>query len=174
MLRFDRNHGTRDLISLLAGALAVVLVSACSGSLGGPVAVKTTLGLRGHFAEKVNALRTCLKKNGATLPRSESGSSPNVRVRSGDKLQSARKKCGESPLPLGANETTSATTTVSHPNVAKFTACMRANGVRLGTTGTSEAGGPLSARGINSRSATFKVAEAKCIHELTPAQSQKP
>jgi hypothetical protein len=191
----DARLGYRRRASALTAlpliVLTAALLSSCGGSSGGARgSVKTTLGLPAHLAASVSAFRACLQKHGVTLSRPESGENGiEARIHGGRgasgrsqlphgvtraELESARKKCGEGGglSNLGGDKPSarsgSSPTTARQQSVARFTECMRANGVRLPASGASAAGQLLSARGINTNSKAFKAAEEKCIRELVP------
>ena len=58
--------------------------------------------------------------------------------------------------------------------LAAFAACMRHNGVKLGAPDTSGAGPVFSTKGVNTASATFKAASAKCQSVLRNAFPRAP
>ena len=137
---------------------------------------------RGGFAARAAALRTCLKKEGITLPErkppSTTGGQPRGPFGSGaprggfqlpkgvtrEQMQAALKKCGAGSAGLhrfsgGRNP----------QRLAKFASCMRSNGVNLPSPNTSGKGPVFDTKGIDTTSSTFKQADAKCAKELQPS-----
>ncbi len=58
--------------------------------------------------------------------------------------------------------------------LAKFAACMHENGVSLPAPNTSGKGPIFNTKGIDTTSATFKAAEAKCRGDLAGAFFARP
>ncbi len=132
------------------------------------------------------ALRSCLAKQGITLPSASAGAGPQssapptgsgtqrpgggFKLPSGEssaQLQAALKKCGGGSFPTaGAARFGGAR---SSKTLAKFSACMRENGVDLPTPNTSGKGPVFNTKGLNTSSATFKAAESKCSSDLGAA-----
>jgi hypothetical protein len=58
--------------------------------------------------------------------------------------------------------------------LAAFAVCMRHNGVKLPTPDTSGTGPVFSTKGVNTASAAFKAASAKCLSVLRSAFPRPP
>jgi hypothetical protein len=136
----------------------------------------------GRLPERFAALRACLQKNGVTLPAPTPGQGPLQlgSVAGGGQLpkgvtraqvQAAMKKCGGGRI-LGPNGQ-AAQRRFGSPTFRKaltaFAACMRSNGVKLTAPDTSGTGPVFSTNGVNTASATFKAASAKCQSVLRKA-----
>lgn len=133
------------------------------------------------------ALRECLLKQGVTLPSAPSGGNPpsgsappagaagqrpggGFKLPKGEsaaQLQAALKKCGGGNFPAGGAARFRGAG--SSKTFAKFTACMRENGVDLPAANTSGKGPVFDTKGINTSSAAFKSAESKCSSDLGAA-----
>ncbi len=118
------------------------------------------------------ALRSCLQKQGITLPapsggtrppRGPGGFQPPAGV-SQTQYQEALKKCGG-----GRERTPSSARFDSEAGKAaltKYVACMRENGVNLPTPNTSGKGPVFNTKAVNTTSATFTSAQSKCQSDL--------
>jgi hypothetical protein len=179
------------LLVLLAG----LLLAACGGgsSSNGSASKSTSTsakaggGARGQFGARGAALRTCLQKNGITLPERKAGrrGTPGAGVPFGAggagaaaklpngvtraQLQAALKKCGGGQFRGGKGFAAGGA-----QRFAKFAACMRKNGVRLPQPNTSGKGPIFNTKGIDTTSASFKAADAKCVRELRPSGGAQP
>jgi hypothetical protein len=179
------------LLMLLAG----LLLAACGGgsssksssSSSTSTSAKAGAGARGQFGARGAALRTCLQKNGITLPERKAGQRgtpgaggpfgaggagaaaklPNGVTRA--QLQAALKKCGGSQFRGGKGFAAGGA-----QRFAKFAACMRKNGVKLPQPNTSGKGPIFNTKGIDTTSASFKAADAKCVRELRPSGGAQP
>lgn len=135
---------------------------------------------QGGGSSRFTALRSCLAKQGITLP-APSGKRPPGGSRGGGGLlgggggrfrppagvsatqfQEALKKCGGGNVG-GAARFNSPTAKAA---LTKFVACMRENGVNLPTPNTSGNGPVFNTAGINTASSTFKSAQSKCQSDL--------
>jgi hypothetical protein len=133
-----------------------------STSKGGPAG-----GRAGRFA----VVRECLQKNGITLPKPTPGK-PGSGFLGGTptlpkgvtraQYQAALKKCGGAAF-TGVGRLN---TPAFKEEIAKFAACMRANGVNVPAPNASGKGPIFSTKGLNPNSAQFKAAESKCSAEL--------
>jgi hypothetical protein len=154
-----------------ASTSAAAATSSTRGS-GGP-------GTSGPNTKRFSALRECLQKNGITLPkrtpgqRGAPGAGGGFRGGSGSQLpngvtqaqlQAALKKCGGSTFLRRRSGVGPGGTR----RFAQFSACMRKNGVNLPTPNTSGKGPIFNTKGIDTTSAAFKAADAKCARELAP------
>jgi hypothetical protein len=167
--------------------LALCVLGACAalaacGSSGG--ASSTSVGKAGGPGSgRFTALRSCLQKQGVTLPappsratRPQGGpgaGAPGGRPRglqppkgvSQAQLQAALKKCGGATrLPGGAFNS-------APPRAAlvKYAACLRQNGVNVPEPNTTGKGPVFSTKGLDTSSSTFKAAQSKCRSELKGA-----
>jgi hypothetical protein len=188
-------HRTRPVIAL--GVLGACLtLAACGSSSGGSgstnsassKSAKTSSNARGAASTKSTALRECLQKQGVTLPSSPAGGNPQssgsapptgtvgqrpgggIKLPKGEsaaQLQAALKKCGGGNFPAGGTARFSGAG--SSKTLAKFSACMRENGVNLPAANTSGKGPVFDTKGINTSSTAFKSAESKCRSNLGAA-----
>lgn len=186
MSHVQRNRRTAAA-AVLVVLLAAVALAGCGGSSKNSSSTSSTdastgqtaNGPRGRFGARAAALRSCLQKNGVSLPARKAGqrggpfgAGTSGRPRSGvtrSKLQAALKKCGAS-LPDGGVFNRQAT----KQRYAKFEACMSRNGVKLPAANTSGNGPIYNTKGIDTASATFKSAYARCRPELAPAGLARP
>jgi hypothetical protein len=123
----------------------------------------------------LEALRECLQKNGITPPKRTPGQRPPGGFLGGGsqlpggvtraKLREAFKKCGAFSGGLGGGLRRFNSPRYKQA-VAKFAACMRENGVNLPEPNTSGTGPVFDTKGLNTGSAQFKAAEAKCRVDL--------
>jgi hypothetical protein len=174
------------LLVLLAG----LLLAACGGgtssksSSSTSAAAKAAAGAGGQFGARGAALRTCLQKSGVTLPKPKTGqrTTPGAggpfgaggaaKLPSGvtaAQLRAALKKCGGGQFRGGKGFAAGGT-----QRFAKFAACMRKNGVKLPQPNTSGKGPIFNTKGLDTTSAAFKRADAKCVRELRPSGSPQP
>ncbi|HEX3910265.1 MAG TPA: hypothetical protein VHW67_06140 [Solirubrobacteraceae bacterium] len=152
----------------------------------------------GQFGARAASLRACLKKNGITLPERQPGQRRSGQSGSGEgaapgtpgargpfgtggsggpqlpkgvtrsRLEAAFKKCGGGSFSGRARGFDSA---AGAQRFAKFAACMRKNGVKLPSPNTSGKGPIFNTKGIDTSSAAFKSADAKCMKELAPSRA---
>ena len=190
--RLSHVTNTRRLRPALAlpALVACVTLAACGSSASNSTSTTNTTAATaaapakaagpGRFA----ALRSCLQKQGITLPpRSGSRAPGGTGGRGGllggrgglqlprgitqTQFQEALKKCGAANF-TGAGRFGSATAKAA---LTKFAACMRENGINLPAPNTSGTGPVFNTSGINTTSATFKTAEGKCRSDLQGAFS---
>lgn len=81
-------------------------------------------------------------------------------------FQAAIKKCGGGALRVRGGDFDTAQ---GRQRYAKFAECMRKNGVKLPAPNTSGDGPIFNTTGIDTNSAAFKAADAKCAKELRPS-----
>ena len=187
----------------------VCLALAACGSSGGSstasvsqaAATSTASGgaPTGSGAGRFAALRSCLQKQGITLPQRPAGT-PAGGPGSGQggggvfggggaagggrgffggatganatKLRAALAKCGFTPRTgaTGAGGGGFFRRRLDTPTVTaalnKFAACMRSNGVNVPAPNTSGNGPLFDTKGLDTTSASFKAAEAKCLSDL--------
>jgi hypothetical protein len=174
---------TRLVGAVLTLLLTGLLLTACGSSSKGSATTAATAAT-GATARKPGArftqLRECLKKQGVTLPdrRAEGGAPPSggtggaggagsgPQLPSGvnrTKLQQAFKKCGggtgfgSGRIPGGRFNDKQAQAALT-----KYAACLRENGVDVPKPNTSGKGPVFDTKGIDTSSAAFKKAQAKC------------
>src|ERR1035437_133913 len=181
-------HRTRPVLALL-GLGACLMLAACGSSSGSggstnsanskSATPSSTAG--GAGANRSTALRECLQKQGITLPSAPAGGNPQssgsappagggFKLPKGERaaqLQAALKKGGGGNFPAGGAAQFRGAG--SSKTFAKFTACMRENGVDLPAANTSGKGPVFDTKGINTSSTAFKRAESKCRSDLGPA-----
>jgi len=174
--------------TVLVLLLACLGLAACGGSssssssstAAAATSTSTGTGAKGPNAGRFAAMRECLQKNGVTLPAFKPGQHGGPQARgpfggtSGRQLpkgvnkakyEAALKKCGggarfKSPAFQAA--------------LAKFASCMRENGVNVPAPNTSGSGPVFDTKGIDTSSAQFKAAEAKCQSDLSGAFRRGP
>jgi len=180
-----RKPASAVLIILL---LSLVL-AACGGSssssstnsaatVAGSAATATTGGAAagpGRFS----ALRACLAKNGVTLPRRTPGQGQpggglggllgggGARLPQGvtrAQYEAALKKCGAPAGGFGARNRLGSP--AAKAALTKFASCMRENGQNVPAPNTSGKGPVFSTSGLNTSSAQFRTALAKCASDL--------
>jgi hypothetical protein len=171
--------------------LAALLLAACGGSSGSATGAAATSSAGGSTnaapgggpnGGRFAAVRECLQKNGITLPRRTPG---QPRPQGGGLLggggtpplpsgvtkaqyEAALKKCGAGAFRGGARLNSAAFKAA----LPKFAACMRENGVTLPAPNTSGNGPVFDVKGVNTSSAQFKGAQAKCQPIMTAARRQ--
>ncbi len=192
------NRCARPTAAALLILLAAVGLAACGGSSKGSstatsASATTTRGERdGQFAARSAALRTCLQKEGITLPKRPAGQGvPGASGQGGtpgqgsaprgpfglgagaarrlpkgvtrEKFEAALKKCGGGSFGRGGR---GFNTAQGRQRFAKFAQCMRSNGIKLPAPNTSGTGPIFNTKGIDTNSAAFKAADVKCAKEL--------
>jgi hypothetical protein len=180
------------LAAVLLVVLASLLLAACGGSStsstsstgtsasAAPKSTTPTGKAPAGGANRFAALRECLKKNGITLPKFTPGKRPSATTRgaflpkgvSKSQYEAAVKKCG------GRGTFAGGAGRFSSPQVkqalAKFSSCMRENGVAIPKANTSGKGPIFSSKNLNTSSAKFKTAETKCAKDLGGAFHARP
>ncbi len=188
-----RTNRSGKLTALALMVLAVLLLAAC-GSSSKTTSTSTTAasataqaGTPGAppngkgFASRFKALRECLQKEGITLPERKPGT-PGKRPNGAGgffgggqrtlpkgvtraKYEAALKKCGggrfAAPGALGRLRSPTYTKAL-----AKFAECMRSAGVNVPAPNTSGNGPIFNTKGLDTTSAKFKAADAKCASLL--------
>jgi len=185
--RISRRH-TRPLLALLVPG-ACLMLAACGSSSGSGGSTNsantkqatTASNAPGAGSARSTALRECLQKQGVTLPSAPGGGNPQStgsappagggfklpKGESAAQLQAALKKCGGGNFPAGGAAQFRGAG--SSKALAKFSACMRENGVNLPAANTSGKGPVFDTKGINTSSTAFKSAESKCRSDLGAA-----
>ncbi len=169
--------------------VACIGIAACGGSSTGTssqskattAASATSPTTRG--GARFGALRQCLQQNGITLPKRSPGQGPgNGGLLGGGagsqlpkgvshaQLEAALKKCGGGLVRRGQSLNTPARTQA----FTKFAACMRTNGINLPAPNTSGKGPTFNTKGLDTSSAKFRQAYAKCTSQLRGVFAGRP
>jgi hypothetical protein len=179
--RPSRRARLRALAALCALGACVAL-AAC-GSSGSSTSASTTTGTgasgsNAGGSSRFTALRSCLQKQGITLPAPPSGGTGGPGGPGGPgggrglqapegvsqaKFQEALKKCGGNFRGRGSANLNSATARAA---LTTYAACMRSNGVNVPAPNTSGNGPIFNTTGINTSSTQFKTAQSKCQSDL--------
>jgi hypothetical protein len=131
---------------------------------------------------RFKALRECLQKNGVTLPQRTPGQRPGqgglLGAGRGSQLpkgmtraqyEAVIKKCGGGAFRNPGFRARRFKSPATKQALTKFADCMRKNGVNVPEPNTSGNGPIFDTKGIDTASAQFKSAEAKCAVELRGA-----
>jgi hypothetical protein len=183
-------------VALVALLLASLGLAACgssssngSSSTTATTSASTGTGTKGPNAGRFAAVRECLEKEGITLPKrtpgekrppggtggflggggAGAGGAAGPQLPKGvtrAKYEAALKKCGGGFARGGAARFNSPTFKAA---LAKFATCMRQNGVNVPAPNTSGSGPVFDTKGIDTSSAQFRTAEAKCQSDLSGA-----
>lgn len=183
-LMSSRPGRSRTAAAVLLLALTGVVLAACGGSSNTASSTATTSATRttstksaprAAGAGRFLALRECLKKNGITLPRPKSGGGV-LGQPTGSKAQreAALKKCGAGFVPGRGKLGSRLNTPQAQQALAKFAACLRQNGVKIGAPNTSGKGAVFNTKGIDTRTPAFAAAETKCRSDLRGAFGATP
>lgn len=176
------NNRTASLAAALAFLLAPLALGACGSSSSPSASADTSTTSSGAGSSQApgggfpshrfTAMRECLSKSGIKLPERRPGAAPpaggpRFGLPSGvtrEQLRAALEKCGlhGGSFRPGASLHSSA----FQARLTKFATCMRQNGVNLPAPNTSGRGPLFDTKGIDTTSATFKAAEAKCRSDL--------
>lgn len=188
MPHIDTRRGPASAIALIV--LAALALSACGGSSGSSSAASasasTSTATSSARGGRLTALRECLQKDGITLPkRGASGQSqggPGGLLGGGSQLpkgvtraqfEAALKKCGGLRPGAGRFGSGGGARRLESPvlkaAIARFAACMRANGIAVPTPNTTGTGPIFDTKGLNTGSAAFKAGESKCSATLRGA-----
>ena len=188
--RLPRAHVSAPLAALALILCCSVVLAACGGSSSSTSSSASsksaTSAGKGAGSARSAALRSCLAKQGITLPSAPAAGSPQssesapptggqrpgggFKLPNGEssaQLQAALKKCGGGNFPAGGAARFGGAN--SSKTLAKFSACMRENGVDLPAPNTSGKGPVFNTKGLNTSSAAFKSAESKCRSDLGAA-----
>jgi hypothetical protein len=196
MSHLDSKRRKPAAAAVLVLLLACIGLAACgssskSSSASTNASAATTgagaAGAKGPNTARFSALRECLQKNGVTLPAFKPGQhgQPQARGSFGGaggrqlpkgvnktKYEAAIKKCG------GGNFAGRGGARFKSPAykaaLAKFATCLNQNGVKVPAPNTSGNGPVFNTKGINTSSAQFKAAEAKCQSDLSGAFRRGP
>jgi hypothetical protein len=154
------------LVLAACGSSATSSTSTTSTSASTPTT--STPGSKSK-SSRFTALRSCLQKQGITLPAPSGGRpaggpggfQPPAGV-SQTQYQEALKKCGGRGAPNSSRFNSAA----GNAALTKYVACMRENGVNLPAPNTSGKGPVFNTQGVNTASATFTSAQSKCQSDL--------
>jgi hypothetical protein len=172
--------------------LASLALAACGGSSNSSSTTTTSTNASartpssttgktpGAAGGRFSALRECLQKSGITLPKFTPGQRPSPGTHHSflpkgvtkAQYEAAIKKCG-GPSIFGGGRSRFNTPAFKQA-VAKFAACMHENGVNVPKANTSGTGPVFSSKGLDTSSAQFKAAEAKCRPDLSGALRGAP
>ena len=175
-------------------ALAGLVLAACGSSSSSTATTTSTSASAtspqgaagaGGFAGRFNAYRECLAKQGITLPQRKPGQGgPGGFLGGGTgtrttpqlpagvtkaQYEAAQQKCASVRPKFGGGTGAGAGRLRSPLFLAaltKFGTCMRENGVKLPAPNTTGKGPVFDTTGIDTASAQFKAAEAKCSSTL--------
>jgi hypothetical protein len=186
------SKSSRPATAVLVLVLASLALAACGGSsststttastasTSASATTPTTGGKPGTPGGRFTAIRECLKKNGITLPARKPGQRPGAggflgggggfalpKGVSKAQYEAAIKKCGGFPARgRFAGGASRFDTPAAKQALAKFAACMSENGVKIPAPNTSGNGPVFNTKGIDTASAKFKAADAKCMKQL--------
>jgi len=182
-----KTHSATAAIVLIV--LAGLLLAACgssstssdTSSTSASATTSTTGGPAGAAgASRFTAVRECLAKNGITLPKRTPGQRPSPGAGgfpgggggftlpkgvTKAQYEAAIKKCGGFPRGGGgrfAGGAAGFNTPAAKAALTKYAACLRENGVNVPAPNTSGNGPVFNDKGLNTSSAKFTAAEAKC------------
>ena len=160
-LNSNRRKPAVSAAAVLVLLLACLGLAACGSSSGSsssttsasaPATTTTgATGAKGPNADRFAAIRECLQKNGITLPQRTPGQ---------------RRPPGGAGGFLGGGGGARFKSPAFQAALVKFASCMRANGINMPAPNTSGSGPIFSTKGLNTASAQFKAAEAKCSGAL--------
>jgi hypothetical protein len=182
-------------VATLAGLCLVACGGTSKDTSASTAATSTSSSTAGppEGAGRFAALRTCLQKEGITLPRRPAGqhgrpvgggpprggfvpgSGRGFAGRlpkgvSAERMQAALKKCGGG---FGAARGRFFGRAGAKKALSEFAACMNENGIKLPAPNTSGQGPVFDTKGIDTSGTRFKSAEAKCASKL-PASFARP
>jgi hypothetical protein len=157
---------------------ASVALAACGSSGGGSSSASTPASKAGSGSNRFAALRSCLQKQGITLPSPPSGGAnrpgaPGAPGGGGlqppegisqSQFQAALKKCGAGSFPGGRGANFNSASARAALN--SYAACLRTNGVNVPAPNTTGKGPVFNTNGIDTSSSQFKAAQSKCQGDL--------
>jgi hypothetical protein len=181
--------GLMALLLVSLGLAACGSSSSSSSSTTATASASTGTGGKGPNAGRFASVRECLQKNGVTLPAFKPGQhgQPQARGPFGGaggrqlpkgvnkgKYEAALKKCGGDNFAGRGGSGSRFKSPAFQAALAKFATCMRQNGVNVPAPNTSGSGPVFDTKGIDTSSAQFKAAEAKCQSDLSGAFKRGP
>ncbi len=174
------------MLAALSVLAACLMLAACGSSGGGSSSATTTSNASaskgpGAGSSRFVALRSCLQKQGITLPAPPTraprqpggpggafgGTRAGIHLPSGvsrAQFQAALKKCGASRR--GGGRVTAFSNPAARAALAKYAACLRQNAIHVPAPNTSGNGPVFNTRGIDTSSSKFKAAQSKCQGDL--------
>ena len=189
--------GATAVLVLLLACLGLAACGSSSGSSSSTSASASTAttgaaGATGPNSGRFAAMRECLQKNGITLPKRTPGQGrPPAGAggflggsgggTGGPKLpqgvtraqyEAALKKCGAGNFAGRGRGGARFKSPAFQAALAQFATCLRENGVNVPAPNTSGSGPVFNTKGIDTSSAQFKAAEAKCQSDLRTAFRQ--
>ncbi len=184
-----RRSRKRPLLALcVLGACVALAACGSSGSAttsGSNSSSSSAAGKSGRPASsRFTALRSCLQKQGITLPAPPAttgrpggtpgggpgGSRGGFQLPTGvtqAQFQAALKKCGGRGFRPGARGAFNSAS--ARAGLVKYAACLRQNGVPVPAPNTSGNGPVFSTKGIDTSSSKFTAAQKKCRSDLKGA-----
>jgi hypothetical protein len=197
-LNSNRRKPAASAAAVLVILLACLGLAACGSSSGSSSSTASTsasttttgaAGAKGPNSGRFAAMRECLQKNGITLPQRTPGqrrppggaggflgggsggtggpSLPKGVTRA--QYEAALKKCGGGNFAGRGRGGARFKSPAFQAALAKFATCLRENGVNVPAPNTSGNGPVFDTKGIDTSSAKFKAAEAKCQSDLRAA-----
>jgi len=179
----------RALVALCALGACVALAACGSSGSGSSSAAKTSGSAAskagGANSARFTALRSCLAKQGITLPARPAGATrqpggPGAGAPGGGagglqlpkgvtqaQLQAALKKCGAGNFPRG--RTGAFNSASARAGLVKYAACLRKNGINVPAPNTTGNGPVFSTKGIDTSGSKFNAAQSKCRSDLKAA-----
>ncbi|HEV7527384.1 MAG TPA: hypothetical protein VGO29_00630 [Solirubrobacteraceae bacterium] len=183
----SKRRRIRPLLALCVLGACVALAACGSSGSGSTSAANTsstssTNKAAGQGAGRFTALRSCLQKQGITLPAPPSGggrppgaagaAGPGARRGlqppagvSQSQFEGALKKCGAGNRPPGGGLNSAS----ARAGLVKYAACLRQNGVNVPEPNTTGKGPVFNTAGIDTTSSKFKSAQSKCQSDLKGA-----
>lgn len=186
------------VLVLLLACLGLAACGSSSGSSSGTTSASASTtttgtagaaGTKGANSGRFAAMRECLQKNGITLPQRTpdqrrppgaaggflgggGGGTGGPQLPKGvtrAQYEAALKKCGGGNFAGRGRGGTRFKSPAFQAALAKFATCLRKNGVNVPAPNTSGNGPVFDTKGIDTSSAKFKAAEAKCQSDLRTA-----
>jgi hypothetical protein len=192
--RRRRNPTAAAVLIVLASLVRAACGSSSKSSSGATAtasasATTSTAGRApGAAAGRFSAFRECLQKNGVTLPKRTPGQRPSPgggflgggrdpvlpKGMSRAQYEAIVPKCGGAPGGFGGARGGLFDSPAARQALARFATCMRENGVKVPAPNTTGKGPVFGSKGLDTSSAKFKAAEAKCASELSGAFRGRP
>jgi hypothetical protein len=146
------------------GTTARAATSTGAPGAPGPLGAPGRAGAPGAPGDRSTALRECLQKNGITLPKRGPGAASLQLPKGASRARytAALKKCAGT-LFKGKRSSNGSGRLQA---LTKFAACMRQNGANLPAPNASGKGPVFNTKGLDTSSAQFRSAVAKCQRAL--------